>query len=69
MATNVGTIKQQVQDLAAGLPESATWDDVIEEARFRKAVEEGIAEADRGEFASSADVRTAFSKWGVKLAD
>ena len=60
-------IKQKVHELADQLPETATWDDVIEEARFRKAVEAGIAEADRSEFAKPEDVRAAFAKWGVRL--
>lgn len=60
------TLKQQAHALIDQLPDTATWDDVIEEARFRKAVEEGIAEADRGEFASDEDLRRAFARWGVK---
>lgn len=39
---------------------------LIEEMRFRKAVEEGVAEADRGEFAEPDEVRAAFAQWGVK---
>ena len=42
------------------LPSHATWDDVIEEARFRRAVEAGIAAADRGTFAEDQKVRSAF---------
>jgi predicted transcriptional regulator len=67
MATAKPTLKQQAHALIDKLPDTATWDDVIEEARFRKAVEEGIAQADRGEFAKPEDVRAAFAKWGVKL--
>lgn len=58
-------LSQQVHELADHLPPGATWDDVIEQARFRKAVQEGIAAADRGEFASDEDVRRVFRKWGV----
>lgn len=60
-------IQQKVHELAEQLPEDATWEDVIEEARFRRAVEAGIAAADRGAFASDDDVRGAFAKWGVKV--
>lgn len=66
MANTASTLKQKAHALIDRLPETATWDDVIEEARFRKAVEEGIAQADRGEFASEEDVRRAFAHWGVK---
>jgi len=43
-----------------------SWDDVIEEARFRKAVEVGITAADRGAFATDEEVRSVFARWGVK---
>jgi predicted transcriptional regulator len=39
---------------------------VIEEARFRRAVEAGVRAADRGAFATDEEVRTAFARWGVK---
>jgi predicted transcriptional regulator len=48
------------------IPLEPSWDDVIEEARFRKAVELGIAAADRGAFATGEEVRSAFARWGVK---
>src|SRR5688572_13301113 len=60
------TIREKLHVLADNLPADASWDDVIEEARFRKAVEQGIAAADRGAFATDAEVNEAFSKWGVK---
>lgn len=67
MANALPTLKQAAHALIDQLPDTATWDDVIEEMRFRKAVEEGIAQADRGEFAEPSEVRAAFAKWGVKL--
>ena len=60
-------LKQELHSLADQLPDSATWDDVIEEARFRKAVEIGIAAADRGAFATDDELKAAFAKWGVKV--
>lgn len=67
MPKTAANFKQRAHELIDQLPESATWDDVIEEARFRKAVEEGIAAADRGDFAELDEVRAAFAKWGVDL--
>ena len=58
-------LSQQVHQIADELSVDATWDDVIEQARFRKAVQEGIAAADRGEFATPEEVRRAFKMWGV----
>lgn len=60
------TIRQKVHALAEQLPADASWDDVIEEARLRKAVELGIAAADREAFATDEEVRNAFARWGVK---
>lgn len=67
MGNAVPTLKQAAHALIDQLPDTATWDDVIEEMRFRKAVEDGIAQADQGEFAEPGEVRAAFAKWGVKL--
>jgi len=63
------TLRQQLHELADQLPANATWDDVIEEARFRKAVETGIAAADRGAFATNEEVETAFAKWSVNIKE
>ncbi|HTQ36506.1 MAG TPA: hypothetical protein VMH77_05665 [Steroidobacteraceae bacterium] len=67
MSANAKGIQQKVHELAEQLPEDATWEDVIEEAGFRRAVEAGIAAADRGAFASDNDVRVTFAKYGVKV--
>jgi predicted transcriptional regulator len=64
----MANLSQQVHELADRLGPDSTWDDVIEQARFRKAVQEGVAAADRGEFASDEDVRRAFAKWGADVA-
>lgn len=66
MSTTTETIGQKLHQLADLLPKTATWDDVIEEARFRKAVEIGVAAANKGAFATDDEVRAAFAKWGVK---
>jgi predicted transcriptional regulator len=55
--------KREAHRLIDRLPDSATWDDLIECARFQKAIEEGAAAADRGDFASDAEVRCVFDKW------
>ena len=67
MSTNSNTLRQHLHDLADQLPDDATWDDVIEEARFRKAVEAGLAAADRGAFATEDEVHAAFARWNVKV--
>jgi predicted transcriptional regulator len=67
MNATAETIRGKVHTLADHLPEQASWDDVLEEVRFLKAVDEGIAAADREEFASEEEVKSAFRKWGVKV--
>jgi len=64
MAAN---LKETLHTLAEELPDNATWDDVLEEVRFRRAVETGIRAADRGEFANANEVREAFASWGVNI--
>ncbi len=66
MTATADDIRKTLHELADQLPADATWDDVIEEARFRRAVEAGIAAADRGGFASDDELRAAFATWGVK---
>ena len=61
------TPKQQAHALIDQLPETATLDDVIEKLRFCKAVQDGIAAADRGDFAEPEAVRAAFARWGAEL--
>ena len=60
------TIHQKLHALAEELPPGGSWDDVIEEARFRKAVELGIAAADQEAFATDEEVRNTFARWGMK---
>lgn len=60
------SVKQELHQLADTLPENATWDDVIEEACFRRAVKAGTHAADRGAFATDEEVLAAFARWGVK---
>jgi len=58
-------VRQVLHHLADELPESATWNDVLEKVRFRQAVERGIQAANRSEFATEDQVRNAFARWGV----
>ncbi len=64
MAAN---LKETLHTLADQLPDNATWEDVMEEVRFRRAVEMGIRAADRGEFATQEEIQAAFASWGVNI--
>lgn len=64
MAVN---LKDTLHTLAEQLPDNATWDDVLEEVRFRRAVEAGIKAANRGEFANANEIRESFASWGVSI--
>ena len=67
MTSTAQTLRQKVHHLADQLDDNATWEDVIEEARFRRAVEAGVVAADRGAFATDEEVRKAFARWGVEI--
>ena len=60
-------IKQSLHHLAEQLPDDATWKDVLYEAYVRQEIAAGVEAADRGEFASDDDVKSAFAKWGVQI--
>jgi predicted transcriptional regulator len=57
--------KQEAHKLIDALPESASWDELAEKAKFLASVERGIEAADRGEFASPERIKAMFAKWGV----
>ena len=59
-------MREKVHALAEDLPPEASWDDVIEEARFRKAVDLGIEAAEQGAFATEDEVHNAFARCVVK---
>jgi hypothetical protein len=60
-------MRQALHALAERLPESATWADVEEYARYRAAAAEGKAAIARGEIASEDEVRRVFAKFGAKV--
>ena len=68
MSSTAKTISDQVHALADGLPTNATWSDVLEQVRYRQAVEEGQDAAERGDFATEEEVRAVFARSGVKYA-
>jgi len=65
MSSSVQNIKEQLHQLADQLPANATWKDVEDQMRFRRAVQEGLDQADRGQFASAEEIRTVFARYGV----
>jgi len=57
-----------MKNVTITVPEAvATWEDVMEEVRFCRAVEMGIRAADQSDFASKEEVRAAFASWGVNV--
>ena len=60
-------LRQALHALAERLPDSATWHDVEEYARLRKAAAEGKEAIIRGDIASEDEVRCVFAKYGVNL--
>lgn len=59
--------KQEAHKLIDTMPETATWSDLAEKARYLAAVDRGVEAADRGEFASPKRIRAMFAQWGVDI--
>ena len=55
--------KEILLDLAEKLPLDATLVDAIRELEFRQAVEQGLAELDRGEGIPIAEVKSKIAEW------
>lgn len=53
-------IKEEAAKLVRGLPEKATWDDLMYEIYVRQKVEEGIKAADEGRVVSHEEVKKRF---------
>lgn len=59
--------KQEAHKLIDQLPESASWEDLAEKARFLAGVERGLAAVERGDLASPERMRAMFAEWGVDV--
>lgn len=57
--------KQEAHKLIDQLPDTASWADLAEKARFLAGVELGIEAAERGDFASPDRIKAMFADWGV----
>jgi len=58
--------KEILLDVAEKLPADATLTDAIYELEFRQAVEEGLAELDRGEGIPIEQVKAQIASWAGK---
>ena len=58
--------KETLLDIAEKLPPDATLVDAIYELEFRQAVEEGLAELDRGEGIPIEQVKAQIATWAGK---
>jgi len=51
------SVKQAARELIEGLPESASWDDVMYELYAKQKIEEGLKELDEGRGIPHEDVK------------
>ena len=58
--------KEILLEVAAKLPPDATLLDAISELEFRQAVEQGLAELDRGEGVPIEEVKSKIAEWAGK---
>ena len=57
---NVSGVKAEARKIVEGLPDDATWDDLMYEIYVRQSVEQGMADADAGRVISVEDLRESF---------
>ena len=56
-------IKESVINLLDKLPDDTNYEDIIAEIYFKKQVEEGIEQLDKGQSLSNEDVKKRMEKW------
>lgn len=54
------SIKEEAHKIVAGLPENATWEDLIYRLYVRESIEAGIADADAGRVVDVSQVRAEY---------
>ena len=58
----MGIIRKEAKKLVDGLPDEASWDDLMYEIYFRKKIDEGLTAADEGRLISHEEVKQRFLK-------
>jgi hypothetical protein len=57
----MGTVKDQIRELAERLPDSATWDEVMYEVYVRQKIADGEIAIAEGRTASHSEVKKRFN--------
>lgn len=60
------TTKEEVLGVIKKLPESATYEDIMEELYFRQKVEKGLLDIEKGNLISHEEAKKRLSKWLTK---
>ncbi len=58
----MGIIRKEAKKLVDGLPDEASWDDLMYEIYIRKKIDEGLTAADEGRLISHDEVKQRFLK-------
>ena len=66
LAAQLGELAQAVGQSTQGLALQALRDFVAQEQWQLAEIRKGLAEADRGEFASEEEMRALYQKWGIR---
>jgi predicted transcriptional regulator len=56
----MSTVKEEARELIDGLPEQATWDDLMYRFYIRKKVDAGLKAAEQGDIVSHEEVKRRF---------
>lgn len=63
MADRVRSAKEAVVEIVSGMPEDATYDEILEELVFNRMVERGLADADAGSATSDEEMKRTIDSW------
>lgn len=55
--------KKELSEMLAGLPDSASWDDIEYAIHVRRKIQEGREAVQRGEFFSSEEAKKRLQQW------
>jgi len=63
MVDRVRSAKEAVVEIVSGMPEDATYDEILEELVFNRMVERGLADADAGRLIPDEEMKRTIDSW------
>lgn len=63
MVDRARSAKEAVVEIVSGMPEDATYDEILEELVFNRMVERGLADVDAGRVISDDEMKRTIDSW------